>query len=162
MQPAVKLSLPTIKRLALDTAPLIYYIEKDANYFDSMKKIMRYISRSTHITAYASVMTLKEVLVKPLTSGDTALAEEYESILTDNDQLQLMEVTPAIARKAAELRAIYKKGLKPLDAVHVATAIVSECEVFLTNDDELKKIKEIKVVCLSEFPEIITNDAGYM
>jgi predicted nucleic acid-binding protein len=155
------LSLPHLERLALDTAPLIYYIEKDANYFDSMKKIMRYISGSPHITAYASVMALKEVLVKPLTSGDSELAEEYENILTDNEQLVLMDVTPAVARKAAELRAKYGKSLKALDAVHVATAIVSACDVFLTNDLALKKIDEIRVICLSEFPIIITEEDKY-
>lgn len=158
MRAVITLYLPSIKRLALDTTPLIYYIQKNPTYLASMTKIMEHISGSNDTTAYASVIALEEVLVQPLKFGDTALAEKYENILTNNDQLRMMNVTPEIVRKAAELRAKYGGWLKTPDAIHIATAIVSKCEVFLTNDHPLKKIGEIRVICLSEFPEIITND----
>jgi predicted nucleic acid-binding protein len=52
-----------------------------------------------------------------------------------------------------------KQGLKPKDALHVACAIVTGCEYFLTTDDIIqKKIKnnsEIKVLNPIEFIKII-------
>ena len=73
-----------------------------------------------------------------------------------------VEVIPAdknIALKAAEIRAKYK-GFKPLDAIHLATAILSGCSSFITNDKQLRQSEEIPVFTMEtleniHFPEDI-------
>lgn len=52
------------------------------------------------------------------------------------------------ADKAAQLRASYNLTLT--DAFQVAIAILSGCDAFLTNDIELKRIKDIPIIVVSE------------
>jgi predicted nucleic acid-binding protein len=60
----------------------------------------------------------------------------------------LIETTASIARTAAEVRARY--SLKLPDAFQIATAIAANCQVLLTNDAQLKRVTELRVLVLSE------------
>ena len=62
--------------------------------------------------------------------------------------MTLISVNKNIARRAAELRAKY--NLKTPDALHVATALETHCQAFLTNDMGLKRITEIQILVLDE------------
>ncbi|MBL1131335.1 MAG: PIN domain-containing protein [Chloroflexi bacterium] len=53
----------------------------------------------------------------------------------------------AIVDQATVLRAQY--GFKTPDSIHLAAAIVGQCDLFLTNDGRLSKCKEITVEVLS-------------
>jgi predicted nucleic acid-binding protein len=57
-------------------------------------------------------------------------------------------IDEVVADKAAELRARYNLTLT--DAFQLAVAIRAECDAFLTNDSDLKRVKEIPVIVLSE------------
>lgn len=56
------------------------------------------------LRAATSVITLSEVLVKPLRDGDARLTEQYREILLNAEGLTTVEVSAAIAEKAAQLR----------------------------------------------------------
>ncbi|KAI9134019.1 PIN domain-containing protein [Acaryochloris sp. CCMEE 5410] len=53
-----------------------------------------------------------------------------------------------ITVKAAQLRVQY--SLKLPDALQLATAIVSGCDGFLTNDFQLKKVAKLQVLVVDE------------
>lgn len=53
-------------------------------------------------------------------------------------------MAPGIFERATDLRAKYLK-LKTPDALHLAAAIESGCDAFVTNDFGLKVITEIRV-----------------
>jgi predicted nucleic acid-binding protein len=91
---------------------------------------------------------LTEILVKPIQAGDKALEDEYINLLTSNEAIHLIPVGSAIARRAAQLRAQYK--LKTPDAIHIATAIETGCDAFLTNDIGFKRVSEIRVLMLDD------------
>ncbi len=63
-------------------------------------------------------------------------------------------------RETSELLQIAKElsetGIKPIDALHVASAIISECKYFLTTDDRVLKLKDqrIKVINPIDFVRI--------
>ncbi len=65
-----------------------------------------------------------------------------------NQDLQLLPITTGIAELAADLRARY--NLRTPDALHVAAAIDGGCDAFLTNDVDIRHVKEIKVLVLDE------------
>jgi len=44
----------------------------------------------------------------------------------------------------AEFRAKY--GLRTPDAIHIATAVVQDADIFFTADKRIKKVEEIRVV----------------
>jgi predicted nucleic acid-binding protein len=61
---------------------------------------------------------------------------------------RLLGITPAVAERAAHLRAKY--NIKAPDALQVASAIEAGCEAFLTHDFGLRRITDIKVVIVGE------------
>lgn len=52
------------------------------------------------------------------------------------------------AQQAAELRARYNITLP--DALQIAAALNTDCEVLLTNDGSLERVKELRVLVLDE------------
>ena len=52
------------------------------------------------------------------------------------------------SRKAAQLRANYNLSLT--DALQLAVAIDANCDAFLTNDGELKRVVELNVIIMGE------------
>jgi hypothetical protein len=70
----VKISnaLEGVQRLYTETAPLIYYVEENPNYVTKMEAIIEAIE-DRPIEAVSSVITLTEVLTRPLKLGNARL-----------------------------------------------------------------------------------------
>jgi len=100
------------------------------------------------LTAHSSVITLSEVLTLPYRVGDAALAQRYQSFLLRSRNFSLDLVTADIAEQAANLRARY--GLRTPDALQIATALAASCGAFLTNDAQLQRVSELRVLILGE------------
>ena len=136
-----------VRRLYVDTAPLIYYVEEHPTYITKMDRIID-LTETTPLTAYSSVLTLTEVLVRPLSTGNERLAQEYLDILVISGTYNLIAITASIARIAADLRARY--NLRTPDALHIASAIATGCDAMLTNDFHLKRVQELSILSLDE------------
>jgi predicted nucleic acid-binding protein len=141
--------LSHVSSLFIDTAPIIYYIEAHPQ-FGPLAKVIFDSFPTGRITAYSSVLTLTEVLPKPVESGDAKLARKFSEFLEHGKNLNLVEITAAIAKQAGILRGSYPM-LRSLDAVQIAAALDAGADVFITNDKHLKRIKEIKVLVLSDY-----------
>jgi len=98
--------------------------------------------------AVTSALTLLETLVIPLKKNDQSLVKEYEQVLSNSRGITLVDISIPILRKAALLRTEYR--LKTPDAIQIATAVEYQCEVFITNDRKLPKIKAIDIVNLAD------------
>ena len=140
-------ALRDIRRLYIDTSPLIYYIEVNSTYIARMDAVFEII-RQRPIQAICSIITLAEVLPVPLRVGDTILVQAYRDILLTSQEFECLPLNQRMATRAAELRARY--NLKTPDALHVATALETGCDAFLTNDVGIKRISEIHVLVLDE------------
>ena len=134
------------KVVALDTSPFIYYIEANPKYLSFLNAFFRANSKGDFLIV-TSTITLLEVLVHPLRLLEVELAQKYENILRNSTGIELISTRAEIAVKAAELRA--KSGLRTPDAIQIATALWAGADYFLSNDKELKRIKEIEVLMLS-------------
>ena len=135
------------KLVFLDTAPLIYFIEGHSKYQQKLKQLF-ILNDEGDFRFLSSIITLPEVLVKPLKEGENKIVEQYKTILTNAEGIDIFDITIPITIKAAELRAKY--NIRTPDALQVATAIERQADYFLTNDLRLKSVKEIKLVTLSE------------
>ena len=140
-------ALGAARRLYLDTAPLIYYFEEHSSYISKMDRVFGLIAASP-LVAFSAVHILTEVMVKPLQTGNQALAGEYRDILVNSDAYTLVSITAPIAESAADLRARY--NLRTPDALHVAAAISTGCDAMLTNDAQLKRVQELPILVLEE------------
>lgn len=135
------------KRVAVDTAPFIYFIEKHPRYVDLVRTFIKAVNDG-EITAFTSVMTLLEVLVIPLKQGDQKLVQQYRDILSDAPNFTTVIFVSDIAEEAARLRAAY--SIRTPDAVQIATAIIGNATIFLTNDMDLPAISELQIITLDD------------
>jgi predicted nucleic acid-binding protein len=136
------------KTVFIDTAPLIYFIEKHPAYLNVLKPVFTSINAG-RIKGLTSTITLLEVLVHPLRMGNEKLARLYREILLDSQGMISYEITHAITEKAAHLRAKY--SFKTPDAIQLAACSVHQADFFLTNDSDLKKAEGITVLVLDDY-----------
>ena len=137
-------------KVFLDTAPFIYFIEKDSNnpqYFDNMKQFFEegYRENKEFLT---SVITMAEYFVFPYRNQKMSYIDSFHR-LVDTLDMEIAEVDQKIAKKAAQIRAQYK-NFKAMDAWQLATVCVTGCDLFLTNDKQLKQFAEIKCVTVDD------------
>jgi predicted nucleic acid-binding protein len=132
------------KRVGLDTAPLIYFIEENQTYLDATKLFFESMDRGD-FTVITSTVTLLEVLVHPLRRNNTALAAEYRDILL-NSKLITVEVSSTIAEQAARLRAVH--NIRTPDAIQISAALNAGATHFFTNDIRLPVIPAIETLSL--------------
>ncbi|MEW6608538.1 MAG: PIN domain-containing protein [bacterium] len=138
-----------INTIFIDTAPIIYYIEAHSQFGPLVKEVVTSFL-SERLVAFSSVITLTEVLSKPVEVGDEKLAKKFVEFLKYGRNLNLIEISTDIAEKAGRLRGQYP-DLKTVDSIQLSTAIDVGADVFLTNDKKLKKIKGIKVLVLNDY-----------
>jgi predicted nucleic acid-binding protein len=141
----VSTALANVALLAVETSPFIYFVEKHPQYLNQTRAIFSLVSRGA-ITVNTSVITLTEVLTLPLAKNLQHYVTDYQAMLLNTNGITTIPVNVAIARHAAELRARY--GLRTPDALHLATAIETRCDAFLTNDHALTRVSEITVLVL--------------
>lgn len=139
------------KKVFLDTAPLIYYIEESRQYSPILNKLFLENSKGEFLFQ-TSVITLLEVLVLPMRKYEFQLVEQYQNILCNSPSIDIFDLNIEIAKSAAGFRAKY--GLKTPDSIQVATAIYSSADYFLTNDIRIKAIKEIEILVLDELIKV--------
>jgi predicted nucleic acid-binding protein len=136
-----------VKVLGIETAPFIYYTESRPVYVDKMRAIFNRVLNDP-LQVKVSTIILPECLMKPFQANDTALITAYEALFENTEEITLVPVDLPVARRSAHLRAKY--NLKTPDALHVATAIESGCQAFLTNDLGVKRVTELRVLVLDE------------
>jgi predicted nucleic acid-binding protein len=143
-------ALQGITLLGLDSAPLIYFVERHPVYLLLMREIIRRID-SGLVSGNSSVITLTEVLVQPKKLGRTDIENEYHDLLYHSQNFDLLHITPAIAEQAADLRSRYP--IRTPDALQIAAALSVGCQAFLTNDKRLKSVSELKILVLDDLVE---------
>ena len=139
--------LETIHLIFLDTAPVIYFVEKNPSFASKVQPIFDRLDNG-NLTAVVSPITLAECLVVPYKLGKQNVAQVFTDLLVNSPNVLFCSVDETIADKAANLRARYNLTLT--DAFQIATAIQAGCDSFLTNDVELKRVTDIPILILSE------------
>ena len=132
------------KTIGLDTAPLIYFIEENPDYLETVTPFFEAMDRED-FTVVTSTVTLLEVLVHPLRHNNASLADEYRDILL-NSKLLTFEISSTIAEQAAKLRAVH--NIRTPDAIQISAALHAGATHFLTNDIRLPKIQNIQILSL--------------
>ena len=96
------------------------------------------------VSAVTSALTLMEVLVLPLRTGNVPLARRYDEMLGSTRGLRLTDIDHVQVRMAAQLRAEWPK-LRTPDALQLAAALVGGCSAFVTNDARLPTIRGLRI-----------------
>src|SRR5215831_7251785 len=113
-------------RLYLDAAPVIYVVEQVKPY---AAVVDAQLSDSATVVV-VSDLTRMECRVKPLRDGNTDLLRDFDDFFAK--VAEIISLAREVIDHATLIRA--RHGFKMPDAIHLASAIVSGCDIFLTND----------------------------
>ena len=119
-----------------DSAVLIYWIKKDQNRIKNIRPVVECV-KSGQYNLIASSLTYVEILETAMPDG---AIDAVENFMENRDMLKVMAVDVRIAKKAQAIRNISLKNGRKIstpDAVHLATAIVSQADFFHTFDKRL-------------------------
>ena len=133
--------------VALDTMLFIYQLEESPTYWPIVRPVFRDVAAG-RFSAVTSVVSLLEVIVQPLRNDAPDLADQYEARLYAYPNLTLVDVSRAITRRAAELRANARLAVP--GAVQVATALDQGAAYLLTNDYALADVSGIEVLIIDD------------
>lgn len=97
-------------------------------------------------TGVITPVTAAELLVKPLQSKRTALADHYRAALHSLPNIRLVDISPEAGVMAGALRAKYNLPLP--DMIQAATAIEINSTALISNDKALQRVKEVNVILL--------------
>lgn len=134
-------------KVFIDTAPLIYYLEQNPQCH---KKVKDFIGTCLEydIQIVTSSITIAEYCVFPLRRQKLELIQKLDEFI-DDMKIDLVNINEAIAKKSAQIRAMYKY-FKAMDALQLAAAYLTECDLFLTNDKQLRQFTEMKCVTVED------------
>lgn len=136
------------KKVFLDTTPIIYFLDEDINYSKKIKNIFSSILENEKLMV-TSTITCTEYLIYPYRTGNTEKVNAFFDFLTDCN-IPMHSIDVEIAKKSAQIRATYK-DFKTMDSLQLAVACIQGCDLFLTNDKQLRQFKELKCVTVDEF-----------
>jgi len=135
------------ERVYLDTNIFIYALEAYPAFVDELTELFESLDEG-NLSAVTSELTLAEVLVRPFIDGNIERQTAYQHALQSSEVLEVVPVSRDVLIEAARLRSV--ANLRLPDAIHGATARLTGCATFLTNDRRLLAIPNIEVVLLSE------------
>ncbi|NEU73174.1 type II toxin-antitoxin system VapC family toxin [Hassallia byssoidea VB512170] len=142
-------SLQGVTRLFLDSAPVIYAVERNPQYLPLVRVVFERIFSGLPM-GVVSPITLAECLVQPYRLGQNELQQDFIELMTDNQNIEFVPIDDeTLAINAAEIRARYNLQLP--DAFQITVALAAGCEAFLTNDVTFKRVTELRVLVLDDF-----------
>lgn len=140
-------AMPDQRRyLYWDASIFLHYLGEDRDMLRTLDRIVEAVESSGSMRIATSVLSVTEVAFALREQRSSALSSAFEARLdalwSDVDSVHLASFDVAIARLARTLiRAAVGDGrsLKPIDAVHLATASSVGAEFLLTTDQRLIK-----------------------
>jgi predicted nucleic acid-binding protein len=121
------------QRTFIDTSVCIAYHSQGEAAHPLARQLVRRIEEpSDLLVGYVSVITAAELLVRPMRTAGPDLVLMH-TFLRRLPNLFVVDVDFEVAHQAANIRALTRLPLP--DALIVGTAIMSGCQVIITNDD---------------------------
>ena len=120
--------------IGIDTMVFIYHLEDNLKFSNITEKLFDNIEL--------------EILVKTRMEKNFQITSDYRDLLLTSPNLKFSQVDLQVSDIASTLKAKYK--IKTPDAIQIATATSEKAKVFITNDEQLKKINDIDIILLSE------------
>ena len=135
------------KRVFIDTAPIIYFLENSSIYMESMKKFFTRCMKE-HIQIVTSTLTIEKYLESPYSKGKLEYVDNFKRFI-EYMNIEVVDIDSSIAEQGAKIRGQYK-NFKAMDALQIATSIVKKCDMFFTNDKQLRQEKELPCMTMED------------
>lgn len=139
----------TSKSVGLDSMMFLYHFADDPTYAP-LTEVAFSLMEQGKLKAVTTSVSVAEVFVRAEEKKDQITIAGYERFFHTLPNLDILSIDWNIARLAAKIRGDYRSIRLP-DALQLAGPIVKQYPIFLTNDEKLKKVKEITVVVLDDY-----------
>jgi predicted nucleic acid-binding protein len=136
-------------RVCLDACTIVYLLEAESCWRTVTETRLAELLREPGARLVTSRLSRLECRVAPLREGDTEQLARYDDFF-DRRRVEVVEVDAAVIERATELRARHR--FRTPDAIHLATAIESGADLFLTGDRRLERCSEVPVEVLRSIP----------
>ncbi len=134
-------------RVFIDTAPIIYFLENSSLYMESMERFFAKCVKE-HKQIVISALTVEEYLVSPYSNGQMEYVDNFKRFIKYMD-VEVVDIDATIAERGAKIRGQYK-NFKAMDSLQIAAAVVRKCDVFFTNDKQLRQEKELPCITMED------------
>lgn len=139
--------IPEPDRIYIDSNIFIFFLEAPAEKSEPIKSLFENL-RTRRALGVTSELTLAEVLAGPSEHRNSLLERAYLDLIVFSGLLELWPVSRDVLYDSVRLRAIHKtahnKKLKLADAIHLVSAIQTNCKFFLSDDRQIFPPKDIK------------------
>lgn len=137
------------KLLMLDTMVFSYHLFDHTRYAPLTALILEAIETG-QVAGLTTTITLAELLTVPAQNGDRRAMREYELYLAHFPNLRIVPLDIALAREAAQVRAVTR--LRMPDAIQVAAARLSGADGIVTNDKRwVEQVTQPVLVLLDDY-----------
>ena len=139
-------------RVYIDSNIFIYGMETDYDEGLRARRCLHQIERN-EFDALTSELSLAEVLRGGNAPLSPRLFQGYVRLLSRQASLHLLPITREILIQSARLE--IDRKIELADAIHVASALASRCEAFLTEDKRMPLPAELRKMSLADWiPEL--------
>lgn len=125
-------------RYYLDASPIIYLVEQRQPFATAVRGKLA----TQGIVPITGELARLECRVKPMHDGNLTLLQDFDDYFA-NTIVEIIPLTRGVVDRATEIRAQF--NFKTPDSLHLAAAVVSNCDVFLTNDHRLSRFTGITI-----------------
>jgi predicted nucleic acid-binding protein len=129
-------------KIYLDADVFIYFVEGEAIVATAVRDLFACLVKNASL-AVTSELTLAEVLAPPRRQTALSLPVKqrlYGDLIIAGGLVRLEPVSRDILVETASLRAA--KACKLADAIHLVTAIHTDCEFFMSGDSDTRRVPD--------------------
>lgn len=145
---AWKKRVDKLKSVGIDAMCFIYQFEAHP-VFGSLSNYLFNLLEERKLRGFTSIITLAEILsLKKLQQNRLAWEEEKQRFY-QTPSVTVENVDGKICEAAALLRGKYNLYLP--DAIQLTTSLFNRADAFITNDERLRKVKELSVIVMKDF-----------
>ena len=135
------------RRVYVDTNIFVYFLERHERYFDVVVPFFQLFNDGLS-SAYTGDAAVAETLYKPYQVDNMVRVSEFKAFFDDDEFITVLPHTTKAFELVAELAP--KRGMKLIDALHYATAVIAGCSFILTNDAGFSSSGEVEVLYLQD------------
>ncbi|MBU1104588.1 type II toxin-antitoxin system VapC family toxin [Candidatus Parcubacteria bacterium] len=135
------------KNLYLDSSIFIYHFENNKEFSPYTTTIFNVAEQENAVIGCSAIL-FSEITPPIFKTKNKEILAIYSSLDCSPLFLRIIDLTKEVALKAGSIRAEY--GFSTPDSIHLASAVIGEFDVFITNDKDLLKFKEIPILPLTK------------
>lgn len=141
-------ALEAASHVHVDASVLALHMAGDGRYLPLTRALLEMLDRG-ELTASTSALSIYQLLVEAYRRGEAETAATAERYLTTIPGLDVIDLTPAIARQAAQVRA--QLGGTAERAVQIATALSEGAHTYLTQRSAFRRVAGMSVESMELF-----------